>query len=132
MYLALAHNLKNSFALFTLRIVWARWLGLSLSLLLAAISRHSNFPSNRVGNSVKEHLIFAAVNRVIATGSLSLKQIRKSSTVLILLPPITALRPSVTPTFEFITRASAEERINCISSFSSFSAQCTVPRQNQK
>ena len=45
-------------------------------------------PSNRVGNSVKEHLIFA-VNRVIATGSLSLKQIRKSSTVLILLPPIT-------------------------------------------
>ena len=36
-------------------------------------------PSNRVGNSVKEHLIFA-VNRVIATGKLSLKQIGKSST----------------------------------------------------
>ena len=87
-------------------IVLARWLGLSLSLLLAAISRHSNFPSNRVGNSVKEHLIFA-VNRVIATGSLSLKQIRKSSKVLILLPPITAQHQSVTPTTSVPSAGSA-------------------------
>ena len=53
-------------------------------------------PSNRVDNSVKEINVIFAVNRVIATWSLSLKQIRKSSAVLILLLPMTAQHLSVT------------------------------------
>ena len=77
-------------------------------------------PSNSVGNSVKEHLTFA-VNKVIATGSLSLKQIRKSSTVLILLPPFTAQHLSVTPTTSVPSASSAR-----------FSAQCSVIQSPDK